>query len=56
MFDVGATELLIIVIVAIIVIGPKDLPGMFRELGRFTAKLRAMGREFSRAMEEAAGA
>jgi sec-independent protein translocase protein TatB len=35
-------------------IGPKDLPGMFRELGRFTAKIRAMGREFSRAMEQAA--
>lgn len=51
--DIGWSELLVIGIVALIVIGPKDLPGMFRELGRFTAKLRAMGREFSRAMEEA---
>jgi sec-independent protein translocase protein TatB len=52
--DLSWSELLVIGIVALIVIGPKDLPGMFRELGRFTAKLRAMGREFSRAMDQAA--
>ena len=52
--DIGWSELMVIGIVALVVIGPKDLPGMFRELGRFTAKLRAMGREFSRAMEDAA--
>jgi sec-independent protein translocase protein TatB len=45
---------MVVAIVALVVIGPKDLPGMFRELGRFTAKIRAMGREFSRAMEQAA--
>ncbi|MFN3642182.1 MAG: Sec-independent protein translocase protein TatB [Gemmobacter sp.] len=54
MFDIGWTELLLIGIVALIVVGPKDLPIMFRTLGRFTAKIRAMGREFSRAMEQAA--
>ncbi|MFN6979123.1 MAG: Sec-independent protein translocase protein TatB [Gemmobacter sp.] len=54
MFDIGWTELLLIGIVALIVVGPKDLPVMFRTLGRFTAKIRAMGREFSRAMEQAA--
>lgn len=54
MFDVGWTELLLIGIVALIVIGPKDLPDMFRTLGRFTAKARGMAREFSRAMEAAA--
>lgn len=54
MFDIGMSELLIIGIVALIVVGPKDLPGMFRTLGRFTAKIKAMGREFSRAMENAA--
>ena len=52
--DLSWSELLIVGIVALIVIGPKDLPGMFRELGRFTAKVRSMGREFSRAMESAA--
>ena len=52
--DLSWSELLIVGIVALIVIGPKDLPGMFRELGRFTAKIRSMGREFSRAMEQAA--
>jgi len=52
--DLGMSELLVIGIVALIVIGPKDLPEMFRQLGRFTAKMRAMSREFSRAMEQAA--
>lgn len=52
--DFSWSEMLLVGIVALIVIGPKDLPGMFRELGRFTAKIRAMGREFSRAMEQAA--
>ena len=54
MFDIGWTELLVIGVVALIVIGPKDLPEMFRTLGRFTAKAKGMAREFSRAMETAA--
>ncbi|WP_395539782.1 Sec-independent protein translocase protein TatB [Neotabrizicola sp. sgz301269] len=52
--DFSWSEMLLVGVVALVVIGPKDLPGMFRELGRFTAKIRAMGREFSRAMEQAA--
>ena len=52
--DLSWSELLVVGVVALIIIGPKDLPGMFRELGRFTAKIRAMGREFSRAMDQAA--
>ena len=52
--DIGMSELLVIGIVALIVIGPRDLPEMFRQLGRMTAKMRAMAREFSRAMEQAA--
>ena len=54
MLNFGWAELLVIGVVALIVIGPEDLPDMFRQLGRFTAKLRSMSREFSRAMEQAA--
>ena len=52
--DIGWSELLLIGIVALIVIGPEDLPQMFRQVGRFTAKMRAMSRDFSRAMDQAA--
>jgi sec-independent protein translocase protein TatB len=52
--EIGWTELMVIGVVALIVIGPKDLPEMFRTLGRFTAKARSMARDFSRAMEQAA--
>lgn len=54
MFDIGWSELMVIGVVALIVIGPKDLPDMFRTLGRFTAKARSMARDFQRAMEAAA--
>jgi sec-independent protein translocase protein TatB len=54
MLDIGWAEMLLIGIVALIVVGPEDLPHMFRQLGRFTAKIKSMGREFSRAMEDAA--
>ncbi len=54
MLDIGWSELLVVGVVALIVIGPKDLPGMFREMGRFTAKMRAMARDFQRAMDQAA--
>lgn len=50
----GWMELLMIGVVALIVVGPKDLPVMFQSLGKMTAKVRRMAREFSSAMNEAA--
>ena len=47
MFDIGWMELMVIGVVALIVVGPRDLPEMFRQLGRITAKLRQMGRELA---------
>lgn len=54
MFGMGWSELLVVGIVALIVVGPKDLPGLFRTMGEFTGKARGMAREFSRAMNAAA--
>jgi sec-independent protein translocase protein TatB len=54
MFDLGWTELLVIGVVALIVVGPKDLPMLFRKVGRFVGKAKGMAREFSRAMDQAA--
>jgi sec-independent protein translocase protein TatB len=54
MFGLGASEMVVIGIVALIVIGPKDLPGLFRTMGQLTGKARMMAREFSRAMDQAA--
>ncbi|APE27052.1 Sec-independent protein translocase protein TatB [Aurantiacibacter gangjinensis] len=46
MFDIGATELLLIAIVAILVIGPKDMPLAFRTAGRWIGKVRRMSGQF----------
>jgi len=54
MFDLGWSELLVIGVVALIVIGPKDLPGLFRQVGKFTARARSMAREFQSSLEAAA--
>lgn len=54
MFDIGWSELVLIAIVALIVVGPKELPGLFRTVGRFMGKARGMAREFQRSMEQAA--
>lgn len=52
--DVGATEYLVIAIVALIVVGPKDLPVLLRKLGQFVAKLRGMASEFRASFDEMA--
>lgn len=54
MFDIGWSELLVIGSIALIVVGPKDLPALLRTLGKYAAQARGMSREFQRSMEEAA--
>lgn len=54
MFDIGGMELLVIAIVAIIVVGPKELPRMLRTLGQFVGKAKTMAREFQTHFTEAA--
>ncbi len=53
-FGVGYTELLVIAVVALIVVGPKDLPKLLRHLGQFTASVRRMAAEFQRHLDEVA--
>jgi sec-independent protein translocase protein TatB len=53
MFDIGWSELLLIGIVALIVIGPKELPGALRMLGQWMGKLRRMAGEFQGQFQEA---
>ncbi len=53
MFGMGGAEMLVIGIVALIVVGPKDLPMLFRNVGQFVGKARGMAREFQFAMNKA---
>jgi len=53
MFDFSWGELLLIGIVALVAIGPKELPGVLRTLGQWTAKLRRMAAEFQNQFQEA---
>ena len=53
MFDIGWSELLVIGIVALIAIGPKELPGALRTLGQWMGKLRRMASEFQGQFHEA---
>ncbi|QPQ54042.1 twin-arginine translocase subunit TatB [Allosphingosinicella flava] len=46
MFDVAPTELLIIALVALVVIGPKDLPRVMRTVGHWVGRARGMARHF----------
>ncbi|MGE3691975.1 MAG: Sec-independent protein translocase protein TatB [Novosphingobium sp.] len=51
MFDIGASELLLVAIVAIVVIGPKDLPLALRTAGRWIAKVRRVSGHFRSGIE-----
>ncbi|MGE0239556.1 MAG: Sec-independent protein translocase protein TatB [Parvibaculaceae bacterium] len=52
-FGIGYTELVVIALVAIIVIGPKDLPKVLRAFGRTMQKMRGMAREFQGHLDQA---
>jgi sec-independent protein translocase protein TatB len=54
MFDIGWSEMAVILMVALIVIGPKDLPRVARTVGKWTGKARAMAREFQRSLDDMA--
>jgi sec-independent protein translocase protein TatB len=54
MFDIGWSEMALVLLVALIVIGPKDLPRVARTMGQWVGKGRAMAREFQRALEDMA--
>ncbi len=53
MFDIGWSEFLVIGVVALIVIGPKELPGVLRMVGQWTTKVRRMASEFQGQFQEA---
>lgn len=53
MLDVGWSEMLVIAIVMIVVVGPKDLPQMLRTIGRMTTKMRGMANDFQKQFNEA---
>ena len=51
MFGVDTTELLLIAVVALVFIGPKDLPQALRTVGRWVGKIRGMARHFNSGIE-----
>jgi sec-independent protein translocase protein TatB len=53
MFDIGWSELVVIGIVALIAIGPKELPGVLRAVGTYMGKIRRMASEFQGQFQEA---
>lgn len=53
MLEVGWSEILVIALILIIVVGPKDLPGMLRTFGRMATRLRSMANEFKGQFDEA---
>ena len=53
MFDIGWSEMAVIVVVALFVVGPRDLPKVIRTFGRYAGKIRGMAREFQDSIDEA---
>ncbi|MGD9738089.1 MAG: Sec-independent protein translocase protein TatB [Bauldia sp.] len=53
MFDLNFTELLVVGLVAIVVVGPKELPQLMRTVGNWVGKVKRMGRDFQRQLNDA---
>ena len=53
MLDIGWSEMAIIAVVALFVIGPRELPKVLRTLGRYAGKIKAVAREFQDSIDEA---
>ncbi len=54
MFDIGWSEMAVIAAVALVVLGPKDLPKLLRVVGQWTGKARALAREFQGHLDDIA--
>ncbi|KAB7739635.1 twin-arginine translocase subunit TatB [Parvibaculum sedimenti] len=54
MFDIGWSELLLVGVLALVFVGPKDLPRVMRTAGKYVGKMRAMAREFQQSFEDLA--
>jgi sec-independent protein translocase protein TatB len=52
MFDIAWSELGVVAVVALVVIGPKDLPKVLRTMGQWTSKARSMAREFQSGLDD----
>lgn len=52
--DFGISEMIVVAVVALIVVGPKDLPIMMRKLGQFLARMRGIANEFRSSFDEMA--
>ena len=53
MFDIGWTEMLVVAIIAILFVGPKELPGMLRTFGKSIKKIRALAGDFQQQFDDA---
>lgn len=54
MFDIGWTEMLVLGIVTLLAVGPRELPGLLRTIGRYVGQMRDMAGDFRRQMDDVA--
>lgn len=52
MFDIGWTEMVVLGVIALLVLGPKELPGLLRTIGRFVGRFRDVASDFRRQMDD----